>query len=80
MKAIEDRRIATIKLTGVKAKSYNKIIDAAKCQKTIKKVAWIRLVIDPISYCLFYEKISFIVKYRFGIFVVSTKVVIIIVK
>ena len=37
--AIKDRKVETIKLTGVKLKIYSKMMDAIKCQITIKQVA-----------------------------------------
>jgi len=37
--AISDNNIAVIRLLGVKSKIYNKIIDATKCQMTIRPVA-----------------------------------------
>ena len=43
------------KLILVNPNIYSRTIETMKCSTTIKNVAWIRLVIDEMSYCLFYE-------------------------
>jgi hypothetical protein len=63
MNAIKESKVATIRLIGVRLKTYSRIIDAMKCQMTINPVACIRLVILLISYCLFSEKRVLIARY-----------------
>lgn len=58
-KAIELKRVASIKFKLVKLKIYNRTIDIMKCSIAINRVAWIRFVIDDMSYCLCSENKSF---------------------
>lgn len=61
---MEDSKIATIRLTGVKSNIYRRIIEAIKCHMTISPVACIRLVMDVTNFCLLAENIVLNVKYR----------------
>lgn len=54
-KAMELNKIASIQLIGVKLNNSSIATDRQKCSNTIKKVAWIKSVIEVISYCLFCE-------------------------
>lgn len=54
-KAMELSKMASIQLIGVKLNNSSITTDIKKCSNTIKKVAWIKLVIDVISYCLLWE-------------------------
>lgn len=74
IKAINDRNIEIIKFIWVNAKSYNKITEAIKCQKTIMHVDVINLVTPPTSSCFFSENTCLIVKYLLGSWVVRLNV------
>lgn len=57
-KAMELSRRAKVQLMGVKSNISSITTDNIKCSNTMKKVAWMKLVMEVISYCLCWEKID----------------------
>lgn len=58
-KAIELSIVATNKLMFVKVKSSSRKTEMIKCSETMRKVAWIRFVIELTNYCFCSEKYSY---------------------
>ena len=75
-RAIEESRVEIIKFIGVILNIYNNSKERMKCQNTMKNVAWIKSVIEDISWFLLAENNYLNVLLFEPTFIVSKNVVI----